>query len=160
MSDDVILPATGETVAADEIGGAFYQRVKISVGADGTASDLLFGQAAMASSFPVTIASNQTAISIVGANYDTAAALSGQITGLGVGTAVQGTSISLSNGVFMKPHPSNVGTVWVGNTGAGTVGVNSGFPLNTGEAIFAQVSNLNKIWFDMPVTDKVCWMAG
>jgi hypothetical protein len=40
MADNVaITPGTGATVAADEIGGVLHQRVKISVGADGTAAD-------------------------------------------------------------------------------------------------------------------------
>jgi hypothetical protein len=37
MTDNVILPATGETVAADDIGGVFYQQVKlINATADST----------------------------------------------------------------------------------------------------------------------------
>ena len=40
MADNVaITPGTGATVAADEVAGALHQRVKISVGADGTAAD-------------------------------------------------------------------------------------------------------------------------
>ena len=41
MADNVTYtPGTGATIAADEIGGVLHQRVKISVGADGTAADL------------------------------------------------------------------------------------------------------------------------
>jgi hypothetical protein len=40
LADNVaITPGTGATVAADEIGGVLHQRVKISIGADGTAAD-------------------------------------------------------------------------------------------------------------------------
>ena len=39
MADDLVLPATGGTVAADLIGSASYQRVKLSFGADGAAAD-------------------------------------------------------------------------------------------------------------------------
>lgn len=40
MSDNVaITPGSGATVAADLIGGALHQRVKLSLGADGTAAD-------------------------------------------------------------------------------------------------------------------------
>lgn len=40
MSDNIgYTPGTGATVAADNIGGALHQRVKISVGADGVAAD-------------------------------------------------------------------------------------------------------------------------
>lgn len=64
MADNVTLPGTGSSVAADEIGGVAYQRVKLAVGADGAASDLAPGQATMASSLPVAIASNQSAVPV------------------------------------------------------------------------------------------------
>ncbi len=41
MADNVaITPGTGATVAADDIGGVLYQRVKIGSGADGSATDV------------------------------------------------------------------------------------------------------------------------
>jgi hypothetical protein len=41
MADNMdVTPGTGKTIAADEIGGALHQRVKISFGADGAAADL------------------------------------------------------------------------------------------------------------------------
>lgn len=40
MADNSLrTPGAGETIASDDIGGVKYQRVKIGVGADGTASD-------------------------------------------------------------------------------------------------------------------------
>lgn len=66
MADNVTLPGTGESVASDDVGGVQYQRVKIAVGADGTAADLAPGQVAMAASLPVVIASDQSAIPISG----------------------------------------------------------------------------------------------
>lgn len=40
MADNVgYTPGTGATVAADEIGGVLFQRVKLTYGADGTATD-------------------------------------------------------------------------------------------------------------------------
>lgn len=65
MPDNVdIIPGTGATVAADLVGGVLHQRVKLSVGADGVAADLAAGQALMAASLPVAIASNQSAIAV------------------------------------------------------------------------------------------------
>jgi len=65
MADNVaITPGTGATVAADDISGVLHQRVKISVGADGAAADLAFGQGDMAASLPVTIASDQSAVPV------------------------------------------------------------------------------------------------
>lgn len=41
MADNVgYTPGAGATVAADEIGGVLYQRVKLNTGADGTAADV------------------------------------------------------------------------------------------------------------------------
>lgn len=41
MADNVgYTPGSGATVAADEIGGVLYQRVKMTAGADGTATDV------------------------------------------------------------------------------------------------------------------------
>src|SRR5687768_5925453 len=40
MSDNVVLPGTGDTVAADIIGGVKYQRVKNAFGGDGVATDV------------------------------------------------------------------------------------------------------------------------
>lgn len=41
MADNVgYTPGTGATIAADEIGGVLHQRVKVSIGADGQATDL------------------------------------------------------------------------------------------------------------------------
>lgn len=41
MADNVpITPGSGTQIAADEVGGVFYQRVKIATGEDGTANDV------------------------------------------------------------------------------------------------------------------------
>jgi hypothetical protein len=40
VPDDVTLPGTGDTVAADLIGSAKHQRVKVSLGVDGVAQDM------------------------------------------------------------------------------------------------------------------------
>lgn len=65
MSDNIpITPGSGKTIAADDIASVYYQRVKIAVGADGEATDLDFGQAVMANSLPVAIASDQAAVAV------------------------------------------------------------------------------------------------
>jgi hypothetical protein len=73
MADDVTFQSTtiasppdATVVAADEISGKKYQRVKLSIGADGEAADLDHGQAAMAASLPVVIASDQSAVPVSG----------------------------------------------------------------------------------------------
>jgi len=67
MSDNTTYtPGTGATVAADNVAGALYQRVKVSLGADGAATDLVIGQTTMAASLPVTVASNQSSLNVLG----------------------------------------------------------------------------------------------
>ena len=42
MADNIgYTPGTGATVAADDVSGVLYQRVKLAFGADGSASDVL-----------------------------------------------------------------------------------------------------------------------
>ena len=67
MADNVTLPGATEVIAADEVGGAKYQRVKVSVGADGTAGDWPVG-AGTASGVPrTTLASDDPAVAVLGA---------------------------------------------------------------------------------------------
>jgi len=90
---------------------------------------------------------------------NTGATLSGQVTVTTAGTAVQGTDVGLDNGVYVKAHPDNTDTVWVGQDGADDVSSTTGFPLDAGEAIVVQVDNLNMLWFDADVNgEKVCWL--
>lgn len=73
MADNMtVTPGTGKTIAADDIGGVLHQRAKISIGPDGSATDLAFGQGAMAASIPVAIASNQSTLPVnqVSSAYD------------------------------------------------------------------------------------------
>lgn len=64
MADDVTLPGEGDLVAADLIAGVYHQRMKLQVGADGSAQDVAPGQATMANSLPVVLASDQTAVPV------------------------------------------------------------------------------------------------
>lgn len=67
MADNLaVTPGTGATVAMNDISGILYQRVKISLGAAGSAFDLPRGQQVKADSLPVTIASDQTALTVLG----------------------------------------------------------------------------------------------
>lgn len=62
MADNIgYTPGTGATIAADEIGGVLYQRMKIGIGADGTATDL-----STANPMPIT-APNALGVSATGA---------------------------------------------------------------------------------------------
>lgn len=80
MADNLtVTPGSGVTVAADEIAGVKYQRVKLSIGSDGSATDAVGGAGAVDAGVQrVTIATNdQTASHINNAlvgDYETIAA--------------------------------------------------------------------------------------
>ena len=80
MADNIAITAgSGTTIAADDIGGVKHQRVKLSVGADGEATDLDFGQAAMAASVPVVPASDIDTVITVTPVLDTNAYAGGDL---------------------------------------------------------------------------------
>ena len=64
MADNVsITPGSGATVAADDIGGVLHQRIKLGLGADGSATDALGGAGAVAAGVQrVTLASDDPAV--------------------------------------------------------------------------------------------------
>jgi hypothetical protein len=83
MADNVTFtPGTGSTGATDEIGGVHYPRVKLAIGADGTAVDLGAGAGAVASdTLRATLGSDDPAVvaleliqNAIKGNYETVAA--------------------------------------------------------------------------------------
>jgi hypothetical protein len=65
MADDVTLPGTGTIIKTIEKTGAEHvQLVALDMGPTTTSSPVVAGQAAMAASFPVVIASNQSALDV------------------------------------------------------------------------------------------------
>ena len=85
--------------------------------------------------------------------------ISGIVTVTTAGAAEQGDDIASDNGFWIKAHPDNTDTVWVGNDGSNDVSSSNGFPLDPGEAIPLSVANLNHLIFDADVSgEKVCWI--
>jgi hypothetical protein len=64
MADNVAITAgTGTSIAADDIGSVFYQRVKGQLGADGSATDILGGAGSVAAGVQrMTLASDDPAV--------------------------------------------------------------------------------------------------
>jgi hypothetical protein len=63
MADNVAITAgSGTSIATDDISGTHYQRVKLSLGADGTAGDAPVGGGVEAESLRVTIANDSTGV--------------------------------------------------------------------------------------------------
>jgi hypothetical protein len=74
MADNVAITAgSGTTVATDDIGGVQYQRVKLGLGADGTAVDAVGGSGANGTGVQrVTIATDDTLMAAMSAKLPTA----------------------------------------------------------------------------------------
>lgn len=70
--------------------------------------------------------------------------MTGQITVTTAGTRVQGTSTPCI-AVLLKALPSNTGVIYVGNS---TVDSSTGFPLEAGGTMLAEVADLNELYFD------------
>lgn len=71
MADNVTIteganatPVAGTIIATDEVSSRHFQIVKLALGADGTASLVVFGQALKAASLPVTLASDQDDVKV------------------------------------------------------------------------------------------------
>ena len=64
MADNVAITAgSGTSIATDDIGGVQHQRVKLSLGADGTAVDAVAGAGAVGTGVQrVTLASDDPAV--------------------------------------------------------------------------------------------------
>jgi hypothetical protein len=148
MADNVtITPGTGATVAADDIGGVLFQRVKIAAGADGSATDV-----SSAAPLPVTLSSTEqgylTAATPAGTNnighvggteYETvAASASDQVLG------ASGATGDYLSGLLIVPATTSPGAVSI-KDGAG-----SAITVFTGGA--SAVSNL--VPFFVPVGAK------
>lgn len=77
MADNIaVTPGTGATIAADDISSVLYQRVKLALGADGTAVDAVAGAGVVGTGVQrVTLASDDTLVATVGSSeYETVAA--------------------------------------------------------------------------------------
>ena len=85
-----------------------------------------------------------------------ASAISGQVTVTTPGTSVQGGTVTLTNGVFVKALKGNTGLMYIGYA---TGDNRTGFELSSDQLIWVNVTNLNQLWFDASVGgEKVCWL--
>jgi hypothetical protein len=96
LADNVAITAgAGTTVAADDVGGVLHQRVKISIGADGTAADWPVGSGNQSAVPRVTLATDSPGIITTGtAGTPSAVVLSvqGVASGTNIPVALQPTT--------------------------------------------------------------------
>jgi hypothetical protein len=132
MADNVdITPGTGATVAADLIGGALYQRIKIALGADGSATDLGLGQQLKTASLPVVLASDTDPLVVSGPS-STFTDRSGSVTT--GGTSQQLAAANSTRKYLLLINLSDT-IMWV-NFGTAAVADQPSIPLGPANAIY------------------------
>jgi hypothetical protein len=136
MADNVdITPGTGKTVATDDIAGVQYQRVKVTWGADGTATD-----ASASAPLPVTVAT----ITAIGDGRKVVATAT---------TRVQLATSTAVKQVVITAETDNTGYVVVGgSTVVAALATRTGVPLNPGDSVALEIDNLADIWLDSIVS--------
>lgn len=115
MADNITLNSGsgGSVVASDDIGGVHFQRVKLALGADGSATDAPIGGGVESGSLRVTIASDSTGVLSVDDNGSTLSIDDG-----GGSITVDGT-VAVSGTVTVGSHAvTNAGTFAVQVDGA------------------------------------------
>ena len=117
MADNVTLNSGtgGATLAADDITSVWYQRVKISLGADGSATDALGGAGAVAAGVArVTLASDDPGVVALDnldaqtADYDTGAGTDTQVM---FGIALPASGGAVAGGTTTNPVVVNVNSM-------------------------------------------------
>jgi hypothetical protein len=118
MADNVTLPGEGAEIAADDVGGVLFQRVKLAYGADGSATDVDTGSGlpvATGLSQPLTDAQlRATAVPVSGTVAIDSASLAALET-ISVGNFPATQQVSIANPTFMRVGFAEVGSGIVGN---------------------------------------------
>ena len=140
MADNVTVNAMsgGDTIAADDISGVKFQRVKITWGADGVANETT-------SATPLPITMGASSVNVASASTVGMGATSVPTAGTAVRLPAQ-----VILGVTVRAMITNTGTIYVGGSGVTST---NGFPLVAGESINLDVANLNAIYINASVNN-------
>ena len=161
MADNIdVTPGVGKTVAADEIAGALHQRVKITVGADGTND----GDVSGANPLPVVqtgaLPEGANAIGKLAANsgvdigdVDVTSLPLPTVSSIGNGSkdvTTAGTAVALAGStackkIFISAKDTNTGKIFVGGD---SVSSTSGGFIYPGGGMTIEISNLASVYID------------
>jgi len=177
MADNIdVTPGVGKTVAADEIAGALHQRVKITVGADGTND----GDVSSANPLPITDSASEALLTTIDAdtgamvtdlaaievllgtidadtgNIATAIATPSSIGNGAKVVTTAGTAEALAGSIACKKiilcaKDSNTGKIYYGGSG---VSATSGAYLYPGASVEINISNLSAVYIDSAVNGE------
>lgn len=136
MADNVLItPGSGDTIAADDIGGNKYQRIKIVHGADGTND----GDVSDANPLPV-----KNFYDGIGHGVKTVTT---------AGTDVVLASSTACKRVVIQAQTDNTGLIAVGASGVdATEATGDGIILYAGDSIEMDIDNLADIFIDSTVS--------
>jgi hypothetical protein len=127
MADNVPVTAgAGTNIATDDIGSVHYQRVKLTWGVDGVATD-----ASATNPIPVTRANSTVVASAK------------------LAVATPGTQVQCTGGacdwVIVKASRNNQSTIYLGGSAVSSA---DGLELDPGDATWLDVTNTNAVWVD------------
>ena len=146
MADNVTINASSGTanVASDDVGGVQFQNVKIDVGGNGLSVPL-------SSSNPLPVTASTPNASIT----------DGRTVVTTAGTRVALASSTVVKEVVITAETDNTGIVVVGgSTCVAALATRRGIPLNAGDSVSFQITNLNAVSLDSTVSgDGVTFMA-
>lgn len=126
MADNVaITPGSGVTVRAKDRGDGFERQVVMLDTGSGSESLLAFGQAMKSASLPVTLASDQGALSVTGTFWQATQPVSGTVTA-NAGTNLNTSALALESGGNLAAIGTATGTTadtaWTGTGGTTVIG--------------------------------------
>ena len=146
MADNVTINASSGTanVASDDVGGVQFQNVKIDVGGNGLSVPL-------SSTNPLPVTASTTNASIT----------NGRTVTVSANVAVPLATSTVVKEVIITAETDNTGIVVVGGSGVvSTLATRTGVPLNAGDSVSFQITNLNAINIAAVVaTDGVTYVA-
>jgi len=146
MADNVSVNASSGTanIATDDVGGVQFQNVKIDIGGNGLSVPL-----SSSNPLPVTTSTVNTSIT------------NGRTVTVSANVAVALASSTVVKEVIITAELDNTGVVVVGGSGVvSTLATRTGVPLNAGDSVTFQITNLNAINIAAVVaTDGVTYVA-
>jgi hypothetical protein len=120
VADNInVTPGSGKTIAGDDVSGVLHQRVKISLGADGSATDALGGAGAVAPGVQrITLASDDPAVTTLSsvatsAKQDALAALVGEVQASPTANTILDRLKALLTGIALATGSNVIGKVGV-----------------------------------------------
>ena len=143
MADNVqVTSGSGTSIATDQNGSDHVQWMKLYYGADGS-----FTAVSASAGLPVSVTSANTGIA------------DGRKTVTTAGTRVTLASSTACKQVIITAETDNTGYVVVGgSTVVAALATRSGTPLNPGDSIAIEISNLSNVYLDAVVsTDGVTY---